>query len=314
MADTDITSGLWSDYTLGSTSSQIVPGREVNSTLGKDDFLKLLVTQLQYQDPLNPMDDKEFIAQMAQFSALEQMQNMSGTATKTQAFSMIGKIVVGTIFNEANGTFEQIAGEVTHVTIKKGEPYLMVAGKEMMVSDIEEVYDITMKSIQSNIATSQSLGLIGKYVQSVVYENGKPVDYIEGKVDYVKFENGSPIFVVGNKDVYPSDVAGVSDTKMLLGRMVTSELDANDSHAITGVEFVLGKPVIVTAAGSINLDELSHLTDALRYEGKSITYGQISGTVSSIEIAAGKVNFLIGDGSKKISYTDYMKMTNQSSS
>jgi len=96
--------------------------------------------------------------------------------------------------------------------------------------------------------------------------------------------------------------------------MVTSELDANDSHAITGVEFVLGKPVIVTAAGSINLDELSHLTDALRYEGKSITYGQISGTVSSIEIAAGKVNFLIGDGSKKISYTDYMKMTNQSSS
>ncbi|WP_208592497.1 flagellar hook assembly protein FlgD [Gracilibacillus suaedae] len=53
--------------------------REVNNSLGKDEFLKILMTQLQNQDPLNPMEDKEFISQMTTFSSLEQMMNMSNS-------------------------------------------------------------------------------------------------------------------------------------------------------------------------------------------------------------------------------------------
>lgn len=66
------TSGSYSTTTESQDS-------KLNKVLGKDEFLKLLVTELRYQDALNPMEDKEFIAQMAQMSSLEQMQNLNKT-------------------------------------------------------------------------------------------------------------------------------------------------------------------------------------------------------------------------------------------
>ena len=86
--------------------------------MGKDEFLKILIAQLSHQDPTQPMQDKEFIAQMAQFSSLEQMTNVTNEITKvaallakSQAVSLLGKtveIVAGTQLVE--GTVEEVSG------------------------------------------------------------------------------------------------------------------------------------------------------------------------------------------------------------
>jgi flagellar basal-body rod modification protein FlgD len=81
-------------------NGKINQGRKPQQNLGKDDFLKILITQLSYQDPMAPMEDKEFIAQMAQFSSLEQMTSMAADFAKlttmingTAASSVLGKSV-----------------------------------------------------------------------------------------------------------------------------------------------------------------------------------------------------------------------------
>lgn len=79
------------DYTAPSQNvnqkpnDDVITNRQPNDYLGKDAFLQLMITQLQYQDPLEPMDNQESIAQMAQFSALEQMQNLNTNMQISQA-------------------------------------------------------------------------------------------------------------------------------------------------------------------------------------------------------------------------------------
>ncbi len=86
-------------YSTTATSSAVTDAVSSNNDLGKDAFLKILITQLSNQDPLDPLKDTEFIAQMAQFSTLEQITNMNksieqmAALNKASAVSYIGRVI-----------------------------------------------------------------------------------------------------------------------------------------------------------------------------------------------------------------------------
>ncbi len=117
-----------------------VEGRKTQQNLGKDDFLKLLITQLSNQDPTSPMEDTQFIAQMAQFSSLEQMTNMNAEFSKlntlltsNSAMGTLGK----TVELDLNGV--TTSGVVTAVT-SGTNPQVQVNGMPYDMNRISTIY------------------------------------------------------------------------------------------------------------------------------------------------------------------------------
>ena len=99
-----------------------------NSELGKNEFLKVLVAQMANQNPLEPTSDTEFIAQMAQFSALEQMQAMNQTIQSQTAYNFIGKVISSSTVVDGDGHAftQEVAGAVTGVSKLNNIEYLVV--------------------------------------------------------------------------------------------------------------------------------------------------------------------------------------------
>ncbi len=127
------------DQTVNSFNKTLNDGKVKSSELGKDDFLKILITQLQNQDPTKPMEDKEFISQMAQFSSLEQMTNMN------QAFGdMANRLSASSAMNFLGRTVQYQEGENTMTgtvdAVTGGDyPQLLVNGRYFDMNDVLQV-------------------------------------------------------------------------------------------------------------------------------------------------------------------------------
>lgn len=123
-----------------SETSQEKTERKTGSDLGKEDFLMLLVTQMQYQDPLEPTDNTEYVTQLAQFSELEAMENLNDTANNNTAYSLVGKQVLIAHENSV-GDVVEIQGTVDYVTIQNGDASVYVNGQNYPYSEVTQVID-----------------------------------------------------------------------------------------------------------------------------------------------------------------------------
>lgn len=197
--------------------------RKPKSQMGKDEFLKLLTFQLKNQDPLNPMEQNKFTAELAQFSQLEQLQNLNtkfdqnnksaGMKDKFYAASFLGKQVItrGQSINVEAGK-----GSNLHFTLDQ-------PAKNVIVRIFDEKGNINAEVKAQNLAQGQQmLKWDGKALDGYEVKPGKygiqvyawdvnqeriPVETnAVGLVESVDFENGKPILTVNGKRVSLQDV------------------------------------------------------------------------------------------------------------
>lgn len=128
--------GYNSSYQVNNTNNLQV--QKQNEALNMQDFLNLLVAQMTNQDAMNPMDNTEFISQMAQFSSLQAMSDLTEIAMQGQATSLIGKNVVVADYDNMGQMIVQ-EGIVQKVTIFGGKTKLYVNDVEYEYSNVMEI-------------------------------------------------------------------------------------------------------------------------------------------------------------------------------
>ena len=154
------------------------------SALGKDEFLQLLVTQMQYQDPLNPTSDTEFIAQMAQFSSLEQMQNLNTNFSVYKAFELVGKQVTGSV----NGT--TVEGIVEAVRNQGGEQFAVIGDSLVSIDKISRVENVKEEISSELLKRMDNDTELLTYMATFLSEVVDKVDKINTKLDTLSDEVG----------------------------------------------------------------------------------------------------------------------------
>ncbi|HEX9654735.1 MAG TPA: FlgD immunoglobulin-like domain containing protein [bacterium] len=202
--------------------------------MGKEDFLKILIAQLRHQDPINPVQGEQFAAQLAQFSSLEQLQNMNGnlenamelnlmlnrTINNTMATTFIGKTVKAlgnTVALPEGGTatlnYElAVPASKTTITIRDQN------GNVVRTIDVKEASS-GMRQFEWDGKNDQGQTLpAGKYQFNVVAEdvNGNAVPtqtYIMGEIERVRYQNGDAILILRDMEVNLSDVLEISTSQ-----------------------------------------------------------------------------------------------------
>lgn len=142
-----------------SAKSKAQTEKASGSTLDKDAFLQLLVTQMKYQDPMQPTSNTEYISQFATFSELEEMQNMSSSTDIARASSLVGKEVIMKVTSETTGNTDFVNGKVDYVVIENGKAFLSINEELHSIDDLDTIVDeeyLKAYNLASEIKTALS--------------------------------------------------------------------------------------------------------------------------------------------------------------
>ncbi len=226
------------------TIEQIIESSKQSSTastrntgeLGKDDFLQLLITQLQHQDPMNPSSDQDFIAQVAQFSSLEQMKNMNTSMQYQQGFSMMGKYISAVVSDETTGSQRTVSGEVTSVRMVSGEVMLVVGDSEVPIDKVVQVAD-NAESVGAAADLNKYNTLIGLMGTASLKDDDGKVKKIDGIVSRVEKTEAGLVATLDEVEITPVIDKGAFETEeAYLETMKGREISFRVKDATTGAQ------------------------------------------------------------------------------
>ena len=178
---------------LETVSSLNKDSKTSNSSLDKDAFLQLLVAQMKYQDPLEPTSNTEYISQLATFSELEEMQNLTSGMTLQRASGLVGQYVFMKV-TDSSGNTSYPEGTVDYVVYENNKAYLSIGDNLYSIDDLDTVAD-------SNYVQA------GKVAEAFVTEMNKLPAVAKVTVDNLE-SIGNLITVYENMTKYQQDFLG----------------------------------------------------------------------------------------------------------
>lgn len=153
--DASITNGTITNTAYKTAEQQKAEANTVNNDLDKQAFLKLLVAQMKYQDPMQPTDNTEYVSQLAQFSSLEAMNNVSQSVDLQRATGLIGKVVTASKTDSVTGVATEKTGTVDFVTQSGSKTQVTIDGDQYELDEISKIWDDTYADAY-NLANSWS--------------------------------------------------------------------------------------------------------------------------------------------------------------
>ena len=139
MLSQSITNGKVDDMSASANSLSSETNKTGEQNLGKMDFINLLVAEMQYQDPLEPSSNTDYVAQMAQFSQVDALNAMQQSMKNMQASGLVGQTVVLSVTNPTTGNTTEVTGKVDFVQYEGSKTYLSVNGSLYSMDDLETV-------------------------------------------------------------------------------------------------------------------------------------------------------------------------------
>jgi len=166
-----------------------------NAQLNMQQFLSLMTEQLENQDPLDPMSDSDFFAQMAQLGQVEGMQQLTASSSVQQAQSLMGQTVIGTASGtnaSGNQVSNLVSGTVQSLSIQNGVYYL---GVQQANGNVVQVPLNTVQAVENTPSMGSLSDLVGQTVTGSTISGGQTVS-ISGTVTSVQLANGVPTVTI----------------------------------------------------------------------------------------------------------------------